>query len=104
MGSISGRLSHGRPSAGPRSQPDPQNRTHRPFLGSLKHFENSRPVDDDACLRPYKKLLVGATSSKACMDKALDFANDLSMHSSPWATGGNRSTERTAAVRFDRRP
>ena len=34
-------------------------------------------MDDGAYLKPYKKLLVDVTTSKACLDKALDFANDL---------------------------
>ncbi len=55
----------------------PRNRTHGLILGAREHFENSKPVDDDAYLRPYKQLLVDVTSSKACLDKALDFANDL---------------------------
>jgi hypothetical protein len=54
-----------------------KNRTHGLILGAREHFENSRPGDDDAYLRPYKKLLVDVTSSKACLGKALDFANDL---------------------------
>ena len=45
--------------------------------GAKEHFENGRPVDDGAYLKPYKKLLVDVTASKAYLDKALDFANDL---------------------------
>lgn len=55
----------------------PRTRIHGLIRGAKEHFENSRPVDDGAYLKPYKKLLVDVTASKACLDKALDFANDL---------------------------
>lgn len=55
----------------------PRARIHGLIRGAKEHFENSRPVDDGAYLKPYKKLLVDVTTSKACLDKALDFANDL---------------------------
>lgn len=45
--------------------------------GAKAHFEKSRPIDEGAYLKPYKKLLVDITTSKECLDKALDFANDL---------------------------
>jgi hypothetical protein len=38
---------------------------------------NSRPIDDNAHLKPYKKLLVDVTASQAGLDKALSLANDL---------------------------
>ncbi|MFN3668130.1 MAG: hypothetical protein ACK4VY_02385 [Brevundimonas sp.] len=50
---------------------------HGLIRGARIHFENGRPVDDDAYLKPYKKLLVDVTASKACLDKALNLANDL---------------------------
>jgi hypothetical protein len=40
-------------------------------------FEHSRPIDDDAYLKPFKKLLVDITTSMACLDRALEFANLL---------------------------
>lgn len=55
----------------------PRTGIHGLIRGAKEHFENSRPVDEEAYLRPYKKLLVDVTASKACLDKALDFANDL---------------------------
>jgi hypothetical protein len=45
--------------------------------GAKELFEAGRPVEDGAYLRPYKKLLVDVTTSKACLDKTLGFANDL---------------------------
>src|SRR5690606_22751861 len=56
----------------------PRTRIHGLVRGAKEHFENSRPVDDGAYLKPYKKLLVDVTTSQACLDKALDFAHDLS--------------------------
>lgn len=50
---------------------------HDLIRGARTHFENGRPVDDGAYLKPYKKLLVDVTASKACLDKALNLANDL---------------------------
>lgn len=50
---------------------------HALIRGARTHFENGRPVDDGAYLKPYKKLLVDVTASKACLDKALNLANDL---------------------------
>ncbi len=66
----------------PRRRPDtpvriPRTHVHGLIRGANEQFLNSRSVDDDAYLRPYKKLLVDITSSKACLDRALDFANDL---------------------------
>lgn len=55
----------------------PRTGVHGLIRGAKEHFENSRPVDEEAYLRPYKKLLVDVTASRACLDKALDFANDL---------------------------
>jgi len=55
----------------------PRARIHGLIGGARVHFENSRPLDDGAYLKPYKKLLVDVTASKACLDKALDFVNDL---------------------------
>ncbi len=52
-------------------------RVHWLVSGAKLHFEKGRPVKDDAYLRPYKKLLLDVTASKACLDKALSFANDL---------------------------
>lgn len=42
-----------------------------------KHFESSRKIDEGQHLKPYKKLLVDITASKAGLDKALAFANDI---------------------------
>lgn len=55
----------------------PRENVHGLIGGAKAHYENSRPVDDGAYLKPFKKLLVDITSSKACLDKALGFANDL---------------------------
>jgi hypothetical protein len=52
-------------------------RVHALIRGARPHFERGRPVDDGAYLKPYKKLLVDVTASRAGLDKALDLANDL---------------------------
>lgn len=54
-----------------------RNQVHGLIRGARIHFENGRPVDDGAYLKPYKKLLVDVTASKTCLDKALNLANDL---------------------------
>ena len=43
----------------------------------VSHFENGRPVDEGAYLKPFKKLLVDVTASRANLDKALDLADSL---------------------------
>lgn len=55
----------------------PKKGTHELIRGAREHFERSRPIEEGAYLKPYKKLLVDITASKAGLDKALDFANDL---------------------------
>jgi hypothetical protein len=50
---------------------------HGLIRGSREHFENGRPIDEGAYLKPYKKLLVDVTTSKACLGKSLSFANEL---------------------------
>ncbi|AWJ87763.1 hypothetical protein TSH58p_30080 (plasmid) [Azospirillum sp. TSH58] len=55
----------------------PRTHNHSLVRGAKERFENGRPVDEGAYLKPYKKLLVDVTASKACLDKALGFANDL---------------------------
>ena len=55
----------------------PRSQLHGLIRGAKAHIENSRPIDEGAYLKPYKKLLVNVTASKACLDKALDLANDL---------------------------
>lgn len=54
-----------------------RSRPHGLVRGARTHFENRRPVDDGAYLKPYKRLLVDITASNACLDKALVLANDL---------------------------
>jgi hypothetical protein len=51
--------------------------THGLIRGAKAHFESGRQVEEGEYLKPYKKLLVDVTASKACLDKALAFANDL---------------------------
>jgi hypothetical protein len=55
----------------------PRATIHSVIRGAKEHFENSRPINEGAYLRPFKELLVDITASRACLDKALDFANDL---------------------------
>jgi len=55
----------------------PRSRVHGLVREARAHFENGRPVDDGAYLKPYKKLLLDVTTSMASLDKALSLANDL---------------------------
>jgi hypothetical protein len=41
------------------------------------HYDDGYKVDEGLHLRPYKRLLVDVTASRAGLDKALAFANDL---------------------------
>jgi hypothetical protein len=71
-----------KPKAPPRRPPErkvriARNEVHGMIRGARSHFENGRPVDDGAYLKPYKKLLVDVTASKSGLDKALVLANDL---------------------------
>ena len=71
-----------KPKAPPRRPPErkvriARNEVHGLIRGARSHFENGRPVDDGAYLKPYKKLLVDVTASKSGLDKALALANDL---------------------------
>lgn len=50
---------------------------HELIRGARAYFESGRPVDEEAYLKPYKKLLLDVITSKACLDKSLDFANEL---------------------------
>lgn len=50
---------------------------HHLIRGVVPLFEKVRSSRDDGYLRPTKKLLVDITSSRACLEKALDFANEL---------------------------
>lgn len=50
---------------------------HDLIRGAKAHFLASRKVDDEAHLKPYKLLLADITASRSCLDKALEFANDL---------------------------
>ena len=51
--------------------------THPLIRGAKEHFENSRPVDENAYLKPFKYLLVDLTTSAASLDRGLKLANDL---------------------------
>jgi hypothetical protein len=71
-----------KPQAPVRRRPEkkvriPHDEVHGLIRGAKAHLENSRPIDEGAYLRPYKKLLVDVAASKANLDRALDFANDL---------------------------
>lgn len=55
----------------------PRTRVHGLIRDAKAHFENGRPVDDGAYLKPYKKLLADVTTSEASLDVALGLANDL---------------------------
>jgi len=45
--------------------------------GAKLHFQNGRPVDEGAYLRPFKRLLLDLNASQVSLDKALELANDL---------------------------
>lgn len=57
----------------------PRDQVHGLISGSKVHFANSRPVEEGAYLKPYKKLLVDVTASRERLDLALDLANELFM-------------------------
>ena len=63
-------------SAEPKSR-NPISGTHALIRGAKTHFESGRPVEEGHYLKPFKKLLVDITASKAGLDKALAFSNDL---------------------------
>ena len=76
------RIAAPKPKAPPHRQPEKKariarNQVHRLIRGARSHFENGRPVDEAAYLKPYKKLLVDITASQTSLDKALDLANDV---------------------------
>jgi hypothetical protein len=71
-----------KPATPPRRTPEkkvrvPRNQVHGLIRGARPHFENGRPVEEGAYLKPYKKLLLDVTASLAGLDKALELANDL---------------------------
>ncbi len=70
-----------RPAKPPGSLPTgikrPVTGTHDLILGAREHFDAGRKVDEGEYLKPYKKLLVDVTASRAGLEKALSFANDL---------------------------
>jgi hypothetical protein len=51
--------------------------THGLIRDAKSHFETGRKIDEGEHLKPFKKLLVDVTVSKAALDKALAFANAL---------------------------
>lgn len=50
---------------------------HGLVSGAKAMILNSRPIDDGALLRPFKRRLVDITASHACLDRALLLANSL---------------------------
>tara|TARA_R110002124_G_scaffold12794_1_gene59649 strand:+ start:248 stop:1240 length:993 start_codon:yes stop_codon:yes gene_type:complete len=55
----------------------PRDHIHSLIRGAKGHFEHTRPSRDSAYLKPYKRLLVDITTSEACLDKSLSFANEV---------------------------
>lgn len=51
--------------------------THGLIIGAKNYFETGHPIEDEKYLKPYKRLLVDINASKAGLDKALAFANQL---------------------------
>jgi hypothetical protein len=58
-------------------RPRPISGSHALIRGAKAHFESGRPVEEGEYLKPYKKLIVDITASKAGLNKALAFTNDL---------------------------
>lgn len=50
---------------------------HGLIRDSREHYDAGQKVDEDQHLKPYKRLMVDVTASRAGLDKALTFANDL---------------------------
>jgi hypothetical protein len=61
----------------PRPVRVPKDHIHGLIRGAKELFIATYPIEEGTYLKPYKKLLVDVTASKACLDKALDFANEL---------------------------
>lgn len=63
------------------SEPSPRSRSqarvHWLVNSARQHFDHCRPGKEGDYLKPYKKLLVDITSSKACLGKAFAFASSL---------------------------
>jgi hypothetical protein len=51
--------------------------THALISNARRPFENGRPVDEHAYLKPFKKHLVDLTTSKAALERGLELANDV---------------------------
>jgi hypothetical protein len=51
--------------------------THPLIRDARHHFQNGRPVDEHAYLKPFKYLLVDLTTSAASLGRGLQLANDL---------------------------
>jgi hypothetical protein len=51
--------------------------THGLIRDAKEHFDAGLKVDEGKHLRPYKRLLVDVTASRAGLEQALAFANDL---------------------------
>lgn len=66
----------------PRSNDSDHRSTYKKYEHGLvrsarEPFDNGRPVKDGDYLKPYKKLLVDITSSRACIEKAFRFSSAL---------------------------
>ncbi|WP_162916266.1 hypothetical protein [Cohaesibacter haloalkalitolerans] len=55
----------------------PIRKFHPLLIGAREHFENTRNIERQGYLKPYKQLLVDIFTSQACLDKSLQFAKDL---------------------------
>ena len=51
--------------------------THELINNAKEHFDTGRKVEEGQHLKPYKRLMVDVTASRAALDKALEFANEL---------------------------
>ncbi|WP_321449300.1 hypothetical protein [uncultured Cohaesibacter sp.] len=52
-------------------------RIHPLLIQAKENFINSRQIEEEGYLKPYKQLLVDITTSRACLDRSLAFASVL---------------------------
>ncbi len=71
------RLTAPSPRPGRRQLPRLVTGVHGLIRDAKEHFDEGYKVEEGQHLRPHKRLLVDVTASRAALDKALAFANDL---------------------------
>jgi hypothetical protein len=78
---------------------------HGLIRDAKQHYDAGQKVDEGQLLRPYKRLLVDVTASRAGLDKALAFANDLfnALESAGHRVVMSSTTERFIRAHIDER-